>query len=62
MIGGGAVLIVAENLMEKAVLSSGRAKIRKAVNLYNNGRMYSQGDVDLEYGLGGNRFYLTFWF
>ena len=59
LIGGGAVLIVAENLMEKAVLSSGRAKIRKAVNLYNNGRMYSQGDVDLEYGLGGNGVYLT---
>lgn len=59
LIGGGAVLIVAENLMEKAVLSSGRAKIRKAVNLYNNGRMYSQSDLEMEYGLTGNGVYLT---
>ena len=41
---------------------SGKAKIRKAVNLYNNGRMYSQGDVEMEYGLGGNGVYLTFSF
>ena len=59
LIGGGAVLIVAENLMEKAVLSSGRAKIRKAVNLYNNGRMYSQSNLELEYGLTGNGAYFT---
>lgn len=42
--------------------SRGKAKIRKAVNLYNNGRMYSQGDIDMEYGLGGNGVYLTFLF
>ena len=62
LIGGGIALIVAENLMEKAILSSGKTKIRKAVNLYNNGRMYSQGDIDLEYGLGGKGVYLTVWF
>jgi hypothetical protein len=62
LIGGGIALIVAENLMEKALFSSGKTKIRKAVNLYNNGRMYSQGDINLEYGLGGNGVYLTFSF
>ena len=61
LIGGGIVLIVAENLMEKAILSSGKAKIRKAVNLYNNGRMYSQ-NVEIDYGLTGNGIYLTFSF
>lgn len=46
-----------------AVRSSiGKAKIRKAANLYNNGRMYSQGDIEMEYGLGGNGVYLTFSF
>jgi hypothetical protein len=62
LIGGGTVLIVAENLMEKAVLSSGKAKIRKAVNLYNNGRMYSQSDYEIEYGLTGNGIYFSLWF
>ena len=62
LIGGGIVLIVAENLMEKAILSSGKAKIRKAVNLYNNGRMYSQNGVEMEYGLTANGVYLTFSF
>lgn len=58
LIGGGAVLMIAENLMEKAIISSGKAKIRKAVNLYNNGRMYSQS-VEIDYGLTGNGIYLT---
>lgn len=62
LIGGGIVLIVAENLMEKAILSSGKTKIRKAVNLYNNGRMYSQNGVEMEYGLTGNGVYLSFSF
>lgn len=61
LIGGGTVLIIAENLMEKAMISSGKAKIRKAVNLYNNGRMYSQS-VEINYGLTGNGVYLTFSF
>ncbi|MBQ8957233.1 MAG: hypothetical protein IJ057_01810 [Bacteroidales bacterium] len=59
LIGGGIALIVAENLMEKAIVSSGHAKIRKAANLYNNGRMYSQGDIELDYGFTGNGVFLT---
>ena len=43
------------------VISSGRNCIRKAVNLYNNGRMYSQS-VEINYGLTGNGVYLTFSF
>lgn len=54
---GGAVL-----LLRTGVLIYGKSQIRKAVNLYNNGRMYSQGDIDMEYGLGGNGVYLTFSF
>ncbi len=42
--------------------ASGKAKIRKAVNLYNNGKMYSQNDMEMEYGLTGNGVYLTFSF
>lgn len=61
LIGGGIVLILAENIMEKAILASGKAKIRKAVNLYNNGRMYSQS-LEIDYGLTGNGVYLTFSF
>lgn len=61
LIGGGIVLILAENVMEKAILSSGKAKIRKAVNLYNNGRMYSQ-NVEIDYGLTANSVYLSFSF
>ena len=37
----------------------GKAKIRQAVNLYNNGRMYSQNRLELEYGLTGNGVYVT---
>lgn len=62
LVGGGIVLIVAENLYEKAIRSSGKTKIRKAVNLYNNGKMYSQGELEMEYGLTGNGVYLTFRF
>lgn len=62
LIGGGIALILVENLMEKAIISSGKAKIRKAVNLYNNGRMYSQNGVEMEYGLTGNGVYLSFSF
>ena len=61
LIGGGIVLILAENIMEKAILASGKAKIRKAVNLYNNGRMYSQ-NVEIDYGLTANGVYLSFSF
>lgn len=37
----------------------GKAKIRKAVNLYNNGKMYSQSEWEMEYGLTGNGAYFT---
>lgn len=58
LLGTGVALIVMGCIRS----SIGKAKIRKAVNLYNNGRMYSQGDINLEYGLGGNGVYLTFSF
>lgn len=35
--------------------SIGKSKIRKAVNLYNNGKLYSQ----IDYGFSGNGIYLT---
>ena len=62
LIGGGIALIIAENLMEKAIISSGHAKIRKAANLYNNGRLYSQTDLELNYGFTLNSVYLTLQF
>lgn len=62
LIGGGVALIVAENLMEKAIFSSGKTKIRKAVNIYNNGRLYSQTDLELNYGFTPTGVYLTLQF
>lgn len=53
--GGGIALIVAGGIRS----SIGKAKIRKAVNLYNNGRMYSQNNIEMEYGLTGNGAYIT---
>ena len=44
------------------VISSGRNCIRKAVNLYNNGRMYSQSELEMEYGLTGNGAFFTLTF
>ena len=58
LLGTGVALIVMGGIRS----SIGKAKIRKAVNLYNNGRMYSQVAVEMEYGLGGNGVYLTFSF
>lgn len=56
--GCGVVLIATGGIRS----SIGKAKIRKAVSLYNNGRMYSQGEIEMEYGLGGNGVYVTFSF
>lgn len=53
---GGTCLAI--KLIGKA---SGRSKIRKAVNLYNNGRMYSQS-LEIDYGLTANGVYLSFSF
>lgn len=58
-IGGCAVALIAIDAIRPSI---GKSKIRKAVNLYNNGRMYSQGNVEMEYGLGGNGVFLTFSF
>lgn len=58
LVAGGIVLVAIGGIRS----SIGKTKIRKATNLYNNGRMYSQGDIDMEYGLGGKGVYLTFSF
>lgn len=51
---GGAVA-VGGVLMIFLPQSIGKSKIRKAVNLYNNGKLYSQ----IDYGFSGNGIYLT---
>ena len=53
--GSGVALIIIGGIRS----SIGKAKIRKAVNLYNNGRMYSQSNLEMEYGLTGNGAYIT---
>ena len=55
--GSGIALIIIGGIRS----SIGKAKIRKAVNLYNNGRMYSQS-LEIDYGLTGNGVYLSFSF
>lgn len=40
----------------------GKTRIRKAVDLYNNGSAYSQSNLEFEYGLTGNGVYLSFSF
>ena len=49
-------------IASRVVSLSGKSKIRKAVDLYNNGRMYSQSNIEMEYGLTGNGVYLSFSF
>ena len=44
------------------VKSSGKSYIRKAVNLYNNGDIYTQNSIESEYGLTGNDVYFTLQF
>lgn len=60
-LGVGALVVIGSEMINKVVVSSGKAKIRKAVNLYNNGRMYSQS-LEIDYGLTANGVYLTFSF
>jgi len=50
LVGGGAALIVIGSSRDL----SGNAKIRKAVDLYNNGKMYSSLPVELKFGLTQN--------
>ena len=59
LIGGGAVLILIDNVWERLKLSSGRAQIRKAVDIYNNGDKQSQTMLEIDYGLTGNGVYFT---
>lgn len=45
-----------------AMNSIGKAKIRKAVNLYNKSRKYALNDLEVKYGLTGNGVFLSFSF
>ena len=65
LIGGGIVLLaVVETLIERSVISSGKSKIRKSVDLYNNNNktLRSQNIMEIDYGLTGNGVFLTFSF
>lgn len=55
-------ILLAGGIVCGIVKSSSKSSIRKAVNLYNNGTMYSQSELEMEYGLTGNGVYLTFRF
>lgn len=54
----GASLTVASFIVppitKGALKAAGKKKIRKAVDLYNNGRLYSQSDMNLKFGMTGN--------
>lgn len=58
---GGAVIAISGIVLPYAKYaikhSIGKSKIRKAVNLYNNERAYSQNGIELEYGLTYNGVY-----
>lgn len=49
-------------LIRAGVLMYGKAQVRKAVNLYNNGALYSNNGIDMEYGFTGTGVYLSFKF
>lgn len=55
----GIVLPYANYVIKKSI---GKSKVRKAVNLYNNERAYSQNSIELEYGLTYNGVYFCFSF
>ena len=63
---GGAALAVSGIVLPYAKYavkhSIGKAKIRKAVNLYNNRQLYSKNSFEMEYGLTYNGAYLCFRF
>ena len=46
-------------LIRAGVLFYGKSQIRKAVNLYNNGALYSQNAIEMQYGFSGNGIFLT---
>lgn len=47
-------------LIRAGVLFYGKSQIRKAVNMYNNGALYSHNAINMEYGFYGSGIYLTF--
>lgn len=54
---GGAVMLV-----KYIVNAYGKSQVRKAVRLYNNGKMYSQNGLDMEYGFTGSGVFLSLYF
>lgn len=62
LIGGGLAAIGIGWLGLRIQSSTGRNKIQKAVDLYNNRNMRSQNGIELEYGLTGNRVYFSLLF
>ena len=47
-------------LIRAGVLFYGKSQIRKAVNMYNNGALYSQNAIEMRYGFTGNGVFLSF--
>jgi len=58
----GTVLYITGLCWKPMMRLLGKAEIRKAVNLYNKGKMYSQSSLEIEYGLTGNGVFLSFSF
>lgn len=52
---GGAII-----LLNTGVKAYGKAQVRKAINLYNNGALYTQNSIEMRYGFTGNSVYLSF--
>lgn len=52
----------ASKLISVGINSYGKAQIRKAVSMYNNGALYSQNAIEMKYGFTGNGVYLSFSF
>lgn len=46
-------------LAKWGIKTYGKLKIRKAVRLYNNGKMYSQNGLDMKYGFTGSGIFLS---
>lgn len=59
LIGGGLAAIGIGWLGLRIQSSTGRNKIQKAVDLYNNRNLRSQNGIELEYGLTGNGIYFA---
>lgn len=62
IVAGGVTSIIVGVLWNKAIKASGRSKVRKAVDLYNNGQIQAQNDMEIKYGITGNKVYVTFLF